>query len=104
MVSWHAQPGRFKCWLNFVAGSAFDLGFCAFDVGEPVAAEEQRVRRKKMRRMFERSEFGASRLTRAPQGIRPFGPDGGLGGSVFAYFLRTKSKAHQPAELAAQRF
>ena len=51
-----------------------------------------------MRRMSERSEFGASRLTRAPQGIRPFGADGGLGDSVFAYFFRRKSKAHQLGE------
>ena len=48
-----------------------------------------------MRRMSERSEFGASRLTRAPQGIRPSGPDGGLGDSVFGYFFHEKSNSHQ---------
>ena len=92
MGSWEAQADRFECWLSLDAEPGFD-----FDVDEPGSRRGAGGRRKKMRRMSERSEFGASRLTRAPQGIRPFGPDGGRGDSVFAYFLRPKSKAHQPA-------
>ena len=88
--SWHAQPCRLGCWLSFAAKTGF-----AFDVNEPGSRRGAERQTDQGRRMSERSEFGAPRLTRAPQGIRPFGPDGGRGDSVFAYFLRSKSKAHQ---------
>ena len=91
-VSWDAQAGLFVCWLRFAAESGFDFGFLPLTWMSLVVAEEHSVRRacddNRMRRMFERSEFGASGLTRAPQGIRPKGPDGGLGDRVFAYFFR----------------
>ena len=82
--SWHAQADGFDCWLSFAAESVF-----AFDVDEPGSRRGAQRQVDQVRRMFERSEFGAPRLTRAPQGIRPSGPDGGFSDSVFAYFLRS---------------
>ena len=89
IVSWVEQPDRLCCLLDLVAESAF-----AFDVNEPGSRRGAERQADQGRRMSERSEFGAPRLTRAPQGIRPFGPDGGRGDSVFAYFFHEKSKAH----------
>ena len=93
MVSWDAQADCFEYWLSLVAEPAF-----VFDVHEPGSRRGAQRQADQGRRMSERSEFGAPRLTRAPQGIRPFGPDGGLGGSVFGYFFHEKSNSHQLAE------
>jgi len=67
-----------------------------------VAAEKRRVRWNQVQRCLSVSEFFAPRLSRASQGIQRTALDGGLGDSVFAYFFRQKSKAHQPAQRAAQ--
>ena len=77
-------------WPSPAAESAF-----AFDVNEPGSRRGAEHQADQGRRMFERSEFGAPRLNRTPQGIRPFGPDGGLGDSVFGYFFHEKSNSHQ---------
>ena len=82
-----AQLCRLEFWLSLAVEPAFD-----FDVDEPGGRRGAQRQADEMRRMSERSEFGASRLTRAPQGIRP---DGGLGDSVFGYFFHQKSNSHQ---------
>ena len=84
MGSRNAQADGFDCWLSFAAESVF-----AFDVDEPGSSRGAQRQAESGAMVSERSEFFAPRLTRAPQGIRPFGPDGGLGDSVFAYFLRS---------------
>ena len=91
-IYWNAQADRFGCGLNLAAGTGF-----AFNVDEPGSRRGAEPSPDQEPKVSERSEFFGSRRRRAPQGIRPFGPDYGLGDSVFAYFLRTKSKAHQPA-------
>ena len=92
--SWDAQADGFELGLTFAAESGF-----AFDVNEPGSrrgAEPSPALVMTIEpKVSERSEFFGSRRRRAPQGIRPYGPNGGLGDSVFAYFLRSKSKAHQ---------
>ena len=90
---WDAQADQFVFCLSFAAEPAFD-----FDVDEPGSRRGAERQTDQGRRMSERSEFGAPRLTRAPQGIRPFGPDGGLGDSIFGYFFCGKSNSHQLAQ------
>ena len=90
MGSRQAQASRFNCLLSLAIEPAFD-----FDVDEPGSRRGAERQTDQGRRMSERSEFGAPRLTRAPQGIRPFGPDGGLGDSIFGYFFCGKSNSHQ---------
>ena len=97
-VYWHAQADRFAYRFSLVAEPAFD-----FDMNEPGSRRGAEGQAESGAKVFECSEFFAHRLTRAPQGIRPFGPDGGLGDSVFAYFFHQKSKAHKLAQQAARR-
>ena len=82
-VGWDAQADRFVYWLSFATEFALLLTWMSL-----VAAEERSGRRVRGAACLSVSEFGAPRLTRAPQGIRPSGPDGGRGDSVFAYFFR----------------
>ena len=88
--SWDAQAPLFVYWLSFAAEPSFD-----FDVDEPGSRRGAEPSPDQEPKVSERSEFFGSRRRRAPQGIRPLGPNGGRGDSVFAYFLRPKSKAHQ---------
>ena len=83
MGSWRVQASRFDCLLSLTTEPAFD-----FDVDEPGSRRGAEPSPDQEPKVSERSEFFGSRRRRAPQGIRPFGPDGGLGDSVFAYFFR----------------
>ena len=93
--SWEAQTDGIDCWLSFATESAF-----AFDVNEPgsrrgaEASSEEGSKVSEWKARSGWSEFFDPRRRRAPQGIRPFGPDGGLGDSVFGYFFHEKSNSH----------
>ena len=65
-------------------------------------AEERRLGRMKWSQLFERSEFCDHPPKLSTAGY-PAKRDTAAGGRFFAYFLIAKSKAHQPAKLAAQR-
>ena len=82
MGSWLAQTDSFSYWLSFAVKLGFD-----FDVDEPGSRRGAEPSPDQEPKVSERSEFFGSRRRRAPQGIRPFGPDGGRGDSVFAYFF-----------------
>ena len=101
-VCWHAQADLFDCWLGLATELAFAFDF-GFDVDEPGSRRGAQRQAESGAKVSERSEFFAPRLTRAPQGIRPSGPDGGLGDSVFGYFFHEKSNSHQLAQQAAKR-
>ena len=98
MGSWAAQADHIVYGPSIASEPGFDF---ALDVDEPGSRRGAQASPALVMtiepKVSERSEFFDSRRRRAPQGIRPFGPDGGLGDSVFAYFLRPKSKAQKPA-------
>ena len=107
MGSWQAQTSRFDCLLSLAIEPVFD-----FDVDEPGSRRGAEASPALVMtiepKLSERSEFFGSRpivmTRRAPQGIRPFGPDGGLGDSFFAYFFSGKSKSCKPAQRATKCF
>ena len=105
-ISWDAQADRFVCWLSFATEPAFD-----FDVNEPGSRRGAEGQAALVMTIGCAACLSAASSAHpativmtsgAPQGIQPFGPDGGRGDSVFAYFFRRKSKAHQLAQQAAK--
>ena len=95
MGSWQAQSDGFECRLSFAAKLAFDFDV-VFDVDEPGSrrgAEGQAALVMTIGCAACLSVASSAHpativmTSGAPQGIRPFGPDGGRGDSVFGYFF-----------------
>ena len=104
-VGWDAQAGRLKCWLSLTAvlgfTFAFDFGFDVDEPGSRRGAEHQAALVMTIGCAACLSAASSAHpativmTSGAPQDIRPFGPDGGLGDSIFGYFFCGKSNSHQ---------